>query len=458
MTRVSGPRGGRGHLLGQNLLELGLIVVLVLVNAFFAASEIAIVSVRKTRIRQLAEEENNAAARAVMRLTDNASRFLATIQIGVTLAGFFASAVGAVSAVVLVTQMLAGVAVPVIADNAAAIALILVTVLIAVVTLVFGELVPKNLALQNAESVSLAVARPIEFLAAVTAPLVIALTATTNGVLTLLGSKEKARVPSVTEDEIRAIVDVAEEEGVVDEEEHDMIQGVFDFGDTRVREVMVPRVRVAAISKDASPRQAWEMIIETGHSRLPVFDRDLDNVVGILHAKDLLRHFGGGDVAQRVEQLMRPAYFVPSSKLVDELLRELRQTRTHMAIVVDEYGGTAGLVTLEDLLEEIIGPIQDEYDQAEVRDIEMLGEDEAVVNAAASLDELNEALSIDLRADNVDTVGGLVYAILGHVPVQGEEILLPEARITVLAVDGPRILTVSVRRTRADGTPVAREQ
>lgn len=451
MTTVSRPGGGRGHLLGQNLLELGLIVILVLVNAFFAASEIAIVSVRKTRIRQLAEEENNLAARAVMRLTDNASRFLATIQIGVTLAGFFASAIGAISAVVLVAQALAAVPVPLIATNASAIALVLVTVAIALITLILGELVPKNLALQNAERVSLFVARPVEWLATVTAPLVIALTAITNGILALLGSKERARVPSVTEDEIRAIVDVAEEEGVVDEEEHDMIQGVFDFGDTRVREIMVPRIRIAAISKDASPRRAWELIIEKGHSRVPVFDGDLDDIVGILHAKDLLRHFGGGDTAQRVEELMRPAYFVPSSKLVDELLRELRQARTHMAIVVDEYGGTAGLVTLEDLLEEIIGPIQDEYDQAEVRDIEMLNENEAIVNASASLDDLNEALSVNLRVNEVDTVGGLVYTVLGHVPVQGEEISLPEAKITVLAVDGPRILTLRVRRSTENG-------
>lgn len=414
-------------------------------------------SARKTRIRQLAEEENRS-AQAVIRLTENPSRFLATIQVGVTLAGFFASAIGAVSAVVLLSQLLAAVPVPAIADNASAVALVVVTVAIAFLMLIFGELVPKNLALQDAERLSLVVARPIEWLAVITGPLVIALTFTTNGILALLGSKEKARVPSVTEDEIRAIVDVAEEEGVVDEEERDMIQGVFDFGETKVREIMVPRVRIAAISKDASPRRAWEVIIETGHSRLPVFDRDLDNVVGVLHAKDLLRHFGGGDVAQKVEQLMRPAYFVPSSKLVDELLRELRQTRTHMAIVVDEYGGTAGLVTLEDLVEEIIGPIQDEYDQAEVRDIEMLDEDEALVNATANLHDLNEALSIELKADDVDTVGGLVYTVLGHVPAQGEEIVLPEAKLTVLAVDGPRILTVKVRRTKGAGDRANGEQ
>jgi magnesium and cobalt transporter len=175
-------------------------------------------------------------------------------------------------------------------------------------------------------------------------------------------------------------------------------------------------------------------------------------MVGILHAKDLLRYFGGGDVAQTIDQLMRPAYFVPSSKPVDELLSELRQARTHMAIVVDEYGGTAGLVTLEDLLEEIIGPIQDEYDQAEVRDIEMVNSAEAIVNASASLNDINDALSLDLEAEGVDTIGGLVYTTLGHVPDQDEEIVLPEVTVKVLAVDGPRILTVRVtRHTNADG-------
>jgi putative hemolysin len=433
-----------------NLGELVLIVVMVLINAFFAASEIAIVSVRKTRIRQLAEDEGSKSARAVMSLTENPSRFLATIQVGVTMAGFFASAIGAVSVVVLVSNLLAGVAIPAIANNATAIALVLVTVLIALVTLIFGELVPKNIALQHSERLALFVARPIEWLAAAAAPLVIALTFITNAILALLGSREKAQVPSVTEDEIRAMMDVAEEEGVMDEEEHDMIEGVFDFGETRVREVMVPRVRIAAIRKDATPRQAWEVIMQTGHSRVPVYEHDLDNMVGVLHAKDLLRYFGGGDTASQVEQLTRPAFFVPSSKLVDELLQELRQTRTHLAIVLDEYGGTAGIVTLEDLLEEIIGPIQDEYDQAEVRDVEQISDDEVVANASASLDDLSDALSVHLEADNVDTVGGLVYTVLGHVPTQGEEIVLPEVIVTVLAVDGPRILRVRVRRVEEE--------
>ena len=425
-------------------IQIALIGVLILLNAFFAASEIAVVSSRKSRMKHLAEEEGNQAAALVLRLTENPGRFLATIQVGITLAGFFASAVSAISLVVLVADWLRLIPLPLVADNSTLLAFLLVTTAISFVTLILGELVPKNLALQNAESFALKVARPIDVLATLAYPVVQILTGTSNLVLRLLGSERQAHFPSITEEEIRSMVDTAEEEGVVDPEEREMIQGIFDFGETQVHEVMVPRVDVVALDSNASPEEALRVIRKTGHSRLPVYEGDIDNIIGVLHAKDLLNCFGDGRKCPRVGELARPPIFVPETKKVGELLRELRQRRSHLAIAIDEYGGTAGLVTLEDLLEEIVGPIQDEYDQQERSPVQMVAPGEAIVDASLSLSELNDLLGLDLEVEGVDTVGGAIYAVLGHVPEPGERAEVDGAVLTVLEVDGPRIERVRV--------------
>ena len=423
---------------------LAIIIILVLVNAFFAASEIAIVSVRKTRIKQLAEEKKHPGAMAVLRLTDNPSRFLATIQVGVTLAGFFASAVSAVTAVGMVERALQNVPVPLISDASGPIALAVVTVAIAFFTLVFGELVPKNLAVSYAESMSLLVARPIELVETALAPIVAILVATTNFLLALLGSRERAQIPEMTEEEIRSIIEVGEEEGVVEPMELKMIQGVFDFGETVVREVMVPRIDIVALDKDTSVEDSLHLFLKAGYSRLPVFDGSLDNIVGILYAKDLLKYFGGLVKAEKVTAMMRPPYFIPESKKVDELFTELQRGRRHMAIVVDEYGGTAGLVTLEDLLEEIVGEIHDEYDTMETQTV-ITGPGEAVVTGKVSLGELNELLDLNLNGEGeYDTVAGLIYTKLGRIPNPGDKITIDGTELTVLAIQGRRIRQVRV--------------
>ena len=429
------------------ILELALIVVLISINAFFAGSEIAIVSVRKTRVKQLAEEKKHLGALAILRLTDNPGRFLATIQVGVTLAGFFASAVSAVTAVRLVEQMLQEVPIAVVAQAAGPIALGLVTFAIAAFTLIFGELVPKNLAVARAESIALAVARPIEWASVVFAPFVAVLVAATNAVLALFGSKERAQIPEMTEDEIRSIIEAGEEEGVVEPMELKMIEGVFDFGDTVVREVMVPRIDIVALDKNSSIDDAVRLFLKAGYSRIPVFDGSLDNIIGVLYAKDLLKHYGAVVEAKRATDLMRPPFFVPETKKVDELFTELQRGRRHMAIVVDEYGGTAGLVTLEDLLEEIVGEIHDEYDTLETQTV-ITGPGEAVVTGKVSLGDLNEVLDLDLESEGAyDTVGGLIYAKLGRIPNPGDKVTVDGAELTVLAVQGRRIRQVRVVRT-----------
>ncbi len=431
-------------------IELAVIAVLILLNALFAAAEIAIVSVRRSRLRHLAEEERDRAAMTVQRLLEQPGRFLATTQIAVTLAGFFASAVGAVSLVVVMTAWLSSQPVPWIAYNAYGIAFVLVTVFISFVTLLFGELVPKNLAIMRAESVALRLGRPVELVAKIAAPVIWILTASTNLVLRLTGNPERARVNPITEEEIMAMVASGEEEGVVEPTERKLIDEVFEFGDTLAEEVMVPRVDVRALPKEATLAQARQAVVETGHTRLPVYDGDLDNIIGVVHAKDVLHALPPQATPEQTDRpvttIMRRAYHVPSSKRTAELLPELQRQQLHLAVVVDEYGGTAGIVTLDNLLEEIVGPIRDEYDAREEPEIQVVGDGEAMVIGGADLEDVGAAVGVDLETEGVDTIGGLVYARLGRIPNEGDTVDLPDAEVEVISMRGRRVWKAKVIR------------
>ncbi len=406
-------------------VQLIFVAVLIVINAFFAASEIAIVSVRRTRLRQLAEEGKHPSAWAVLRLADNPSRFLATIQVGITLAGFFASAIGAVSAVGLLQGVLSEIPLPLVAEASGPLALGLVTVVVAFVTLIFGELVPKNLAVAYAESISLVVARPIEWTATVFAPVIALLTFTTNLILHLLGSKERAQMPEVTQDEIRSLIEAGEEEGVVEPIERRMIQGVFDFGETVVREVMVPRVDIVALRSDTTVQEALDVVLKAGYSRVPIYEGSLDNVIGILYAKDLLKHFGGALTVRNISEVARPAFFVPETKKVSELFAELQHSHMHIAIAVDEYE------TVE-------------------RRLEIVDPSEVLASGKATLDELNEALGLRLEGHGeYDSVGGLIYSVLGRIPNPGDQVVFDDLTFIVLSVWGRRIRQVRVVRNEA---------
>lgn len=436
-------------------LQLLLIAGLVLLNAFFAAAEIAIVSVRRSRLRQLVEAERDPRAAAVQRLVDEPGRFLATIQIGVTLAGFFASAAGAVSLAVALGGLLATVPIPNVAANSYGIAFVTVTVAISFITLVLGELAPKNLAIQNAEAIALRVARPIELLARIAAPLVWLLAGSTNLVMRLAGRPEPARVPAITQEEILAMVASGAEAGVIEPAERELISDVFAFGETTAAEVMVPRVDVRAIPKEATVAEAWRVVLATGHTRLPVYEGDLDQIVGVIHAKDLLRQVDPETIPALTERpvtgIMRPAYHVPASKRVVELLAELQRQRLHLAVLVDEYGGTAGIVTLDNLLEELVGPIRDEYDAREEPEIQAAGAGELIVSGVADLDDVAAALGVKLDVEDVDTVGGLVYSRLGRIPTEGDIIALPQAVVRVLAMRGRRVWQARISRRGEPG-------
>lgn len=420
-----------------------IIGALILLNAFFAMAEIALVSVRKTRIKQLIEE-GIPRARTVQKLLEDPTRFLATIQIGVTLVGFFASAAGAVTLAKPVADALARTGLGVIADNAAGIAVVLVTLVIGFLSLVVGEISPKSLALQHSERIALWTAGPLMLLSYITAPLVRFVTWTSNLLVRPFGGTASFSPPILTEEELKMLVEAGEEEGVLEEEEKEMIHSIFEFTDTVVRKVMVPRIDIKAVNVEEPVDELLKVIIGAGHSRIPVYEESIDNIIGIVHAKDLLRalHENGGKTIT-IRELMRPPYFIPENKMVDELLAEFKRSKIQMAIVVDEYGGTAGLVTIEDLLEEIVGDIMDEYDVEEPM-IEVIDEFTTIVDARTPIDEINEQMELELPEEEFDTIGGFVFGLLGKQPQQGESVHYDSVDLIIEKTDGHRIEKVKI--------------
>jgi putative hemolysin len=431
--------------------EILVLIGLTLLEAFFVAAEIALVSIRRSRIDQLVEE-GNGAARRVRRLLDDPGRFLAVSQLGLTVIGFFASAYAAVSLTGGLQHLLEGLGMA--GETAGIVALIIVTVLLAMFTIVFAELVPKTLALAHPERFALTLSRPIDFLARILGPVVRILTGVTRAITHLLGS-EVSSDAEITAEELRLIVERGGEQGVLEAEEEQMINAVIELGGRRVHEVMVPRVSIVGIRAEASFEEAIDIVVEEGHSRIPAYEESIDEVVGILYAKDLLPYLKS-DAAPRpsLRALLRPPVLVPESMTIDDLLHELQRRKVHIAIVLDEYGGTAGIVTIEDLLEEIVGEIQDEYDVEEPM-VVRLSENEARVDGRADVDELREVFDISLDLEDeeeYDTVGGLLYHRLSGVPAPGDRIEVDGLTLTVETTDGRRVGKVLVvRQPRPDG-------
>jgi putative hemolysin len=447
-----------GSTTGNPVVDLAVVVILILVGGFFAASEIALITVKRHRLSQLADDGNRA-ARTAQRLTEDPSRFLATIQIAITFLGFLAGAVGAVAFSDALGDLLEGI--PGIDPGTAdSIALVVVTLVIALASIVIGELVPKTLALNFPERLALAVARPISFIQELLRPIVWFVTRISAVLVRLLGGKEKPQGGYLSTEELKLLVETGSEQGGIEEEEKEMIHGVIELGDKVVHEVMVPRIGIRAINVEDPLDEVLEMIVRAGHSRLPVFDESLDNIVGILYAKDLLPYLRGNGRTNGtidIRTLVRPPVYVPESKPVDDLLHEMQVQKRHIAIVVDEYGGTAGLVTLEDVVEEIVGEIQDEYDTEEPM-VEDLSTDEELayrLDGRVSMDDLRDLfdLSDDDEPDEeaYDTVGGFVVHRVGRIPLPGAEVQFrEEVRIMVEGAEPRRVAKVIVSRPRRE--------
>jgi putative hemolysin len=440
--------------LNSTLGHLGVIAVLILINAFLNAAEIATVSVRRARIKQLAQDGSPSALR-VQRLLENPRTFIATVQVGVTLTAFFASAFGAVSLVEGARNLLQGPPLRLAYGTADSIAFVGVTVLDAFLVLIFGELVPKTLGIERAESIALRVSSFITLLSRVMWPAVLFLTWTTNLFVRALGGRTKAQMPSITEEEIISLVETGEDEGVVTPSEQEMIRNIFDFTDRRVSEVMVPRPDMFELPAGMPMAEAAPELLRAGYSRAPIFDQDRENITGMIVARDVLTAFIEGRTADTLQTFAHPVVFVPETKLVGDLLREMQRSRQTLAVAVDEFGGVSGMVTLEDLLEEIVGEIQDEF-QHEVAPIEKINTNELNVAGNLSVRDVVEALELRIRDHELDsTVAGLILEQEGRIPDQGDSILWRELRFTVTEMVRRRISRVHVKYegAREDSAP-----
>lgn len=392
-----------------------LILVLLLVNAFFAAAEMAIVSVNKSKINILAEEGDKKAI-ILKKLTEEPSKFLSTIQIGITLSGFFASASATTGISTNLGSFLNSVGVP----YSNQIAVVIVTIVLSFFTLVLGELFPKRIALQKSEAIAMFVIRPIVFIAKIMSPFVKLLSGSTNVLVRLSGFSTDNLEEQFSKEELRSLIEVGQEQGVFNETEKEMINGIFEFDDTLAKEVMTPRTDVFMINVDSPLDKISEEIMEENFSRIPVYEEDLDNIIGILFIKDFYTEvIKSGLENIDLRKMIRPAYFVPETKNIDTLFKELQSTKNHMAILIDEYGGFSGIVTIEDLIEEVMGNIFDEYDEFE-QDIKKLDGNTYLVNGLLPIDELNEHLHLSLESDNADTISGFVIDILGSIPQDDE--------------------------------------
>jgi CBS domain containing-hemolysin-like protein len=416
------------RLTSTDVWTLVVVVVLTAVAAFLAAAETSLTRMSRARAMHLTEEQRRG-ARQLLALVEQPARFLNLVLLLVLVVQFFATALFTS----VMSRLVGG-------GLGVAIAATAMTIL----TFIFAEVAPKTYAVQQTDRAALAVAPFVYLLTRlpVLGPLTRLLIAIGNVVTPGKGLKSG---PFVSEDEIKALVDEAERDEVIEEEEREMIHSVFEFGDTILREVMVPRPDMVAVPVATSLQEVLELILRTGFSRIPVYQRDIDDVVGLAYAKDVLRRLHDGQADKPLADILRPAPFMPESMRAAECLREMRRRKSHMVIVIDEYGGTAGLVTIEDLLEEIVGEIADEYDSEEPN-VEPLPDGDYRVNARLGIDEVNELLDVELPSTEWDSIGGLLFNLVGGVPREGQEVEFQGLRLRAERVQGRRIGRVRIHR------------
>ena len=419
-----------------------LLIILTGVNAFFTASEMAFITINDNKIRFLADE-GDLKAKKVLLVLETPTRFLSTIQIGVTLAGFLASAFASDQFSEPLVKILVNY-ISLDEDVIKTISVIIITLLLSYITLVFGELVPKRIAMSKAEPIAFGVVGILRVISIVALPFVNFLSFTTNSVLRLLGFNPDEEPNQVTEEEIRMMVDVGEEKGTIRETEKEMINNIFEFDNKLVSEIMTHRREISGIPVEATLVEVKKILKNEQYTRFPIYDESIDNIVGIVHLKDLLKYYDQARTKSfSLQKIMRKPYFVPESKHIDELFFELQKNNTHFAVVIDEYGGTAGIITIEDLIEEIVGDISDEYDEDE-KLITQISENTFDLNASIELDELEERCSVNLPDEDYDTLSGFLIGILGRIPLNHEQIDLEYEGILfkILKIEDKRIIKV----------------
>ena len=418
-----------------------LILVLTLLNAFFASAEMAIVSVNRNRIKMLADDGNKKAS-LLVDLLEEPNKFLSTIQVGITLAGFFSSASAATGISEVIGASLSQLGIP----YAQSISLVVITLLLSYVTLVFGELVPKRIALQKSEQMAMLSVRPIVFVFKFAKPFVKLLSLSTNVLLRVIGMSDTDLEEKVSREEIKSLVDAGEEYGVINQIEKEMINSIFDFDDKLAKEVMTPRTEVYMINSKLP--LSIEELLEENYSRIPVYEGDIDNIIGILYLKDFLHEaYQVGFENVDIKTLLHRPYFVPECKNIDQLFKELQKSKKHLAVLIDEYGGFSGIVTIEDLIEEVMGDINDEYDDDDPV-IRKIDNDTYIVNGLISIKELNDKLQLNLdeETEDYDTLGGFLINQIDYIPSETEECMVEYENLLfkVQCVKDKRIETVKI--------------
>ncbi len=441
---------------GSLIFSIILLFVLILVNAFFAMSEMAIVSLNDNMIDKLAEEGHKK-AKKIKKLTENPSNFLSTIQIGVTLAGFLTSASASTTFAQMLTQAILSISPELqkFDDLISGASVVVITVIMSYFSLVLGELAPKRMAMQKPEMIAYKVVDVLLVVKKVCTPFVKILSFSTNAVVRLFGFDPNANEEVVTEEEIRMMVDVGQEKGVIEDIQKEMINNIFEFDDIDVTDIMTHRTDMIAVEDTDTLREVVELSIEHGYSRIPVFHEDQDNIIGIIYIKDLLKYVSESlPENQKPGDVMREAYYVPFSKNCGELFSEMTEKRVQMAVVVDEYGGTAGIVTMEDLVEAIMGNIRDEYDDEE-EEIAVVSENIFTVDGTTYIEEVNELIGDIIPEGDYDTLGGFIISLLGFLPKDGDmnEVEFENVKFTILNVEERRI-----GKVRVEITPIEDEE
>lgn len=406
--------------------QIMILFILILLNAYFAATEIAYISLSDAKISKMSKDGNKK-AKQIEEMLENPSKFLATIQIGITLAGFLSSAFASDAFANKLAYGL-NILIPSIKfELLKGISIILITIILSFLTLIFGELVPKRLAMKYYEKIAFATISQIRTISKITSPFVKLLTWSTNFVSKLFGVKESEE-EIVTEEEIKMLIDEGQEKGTIDKEEKELLNNVFEFNDIIASEIMTPRTDIFAIEIKEDINQMLNEIDEYKYSRIPIYEDSIDNIQGVLFVKDILKLMNNGEKLD-AKKIMRTPYFVPESKEIDKLFRELQKSKQQMAIVIDEYGGTAGLVTMEDIIEELMGNIFDEYDEEEI-DYKKIDENTYLVNGNASLYEIKKIIGEEIPEGDYETLSGFLLEKLGRIPKENEDIVIEDGKLT----------------------------
>ncbi len=438
-------------------LQIMVLVILILLNAFFAASEIAFISLNDAKINKQAKEGDKK-AKQIRKMLENPSRFLSTIQIGITLSGFLSSAFASETFANILAPNLNELMPFLSIDTWQTISIVIITLILSFFTLVFGELVPKRLAMKHYEKIAYSSIRIIKVIYILTLPIVKLLTVATNMISKIFGVSENEE-EVVTEEEIKMMIDEGEEKGSIDEEEKELINNVFEFNDTTVSEVMTPRKDIFAVDVDTTVSEFVENLEEYKHSRIPVYEENIDNIIGVLYLKDVLKYVKNKRTVE-LSTVIRPAYFVPETKPIDDLLKELQKNKNQIAIVLDEYGGTAGLITVEDILEELVGNIYDEYDEVET-ECEKIDDNTYMLSGGITIYELKKILDVDIPEGDYDTLSGYLLDILGRIPEDTEKPIIETDKVTykIEEYEEKRIIKVKAcKNNQEDKTDVEEDE